>query len=119
MSYDISFKVKVEGIDKWVDVIDCDANITWNVRKIIELSTGLPWHNEANNGYCKDVIPHIEAGLLELKTHPEKYKPYEAKNGWGTVDGVIRFFEKILFYWNRLCMWEDDEIADVATFWIT
>lgn len=45
MSYDISFRVKVEGLDKWVDVGDCDANITWNVRKIIELSTGLPWKN--------------------------------------------------------------------------
>ena len=119
MSYDIAFRVKVEGVDKYVDVGDCDANITWNVRKIIELSTGLPWHNEANNGYCKDVIPHIEAGLLELKTHPEKYKPYEAKNGWGTVEGTIHFFERVLFYWNRLCDWEGDEIANVATFWIT
>lgn len=118
MSYDISFRVKVEGLDKWVEVGDCDANITWNVRKIIELSTGLPWHNCANNGYCKDVIPCIEKGLLELKTHPEKYKPYEAKNGWGTVESTARFFENILFCWHRLCMWEGDEIADVATFWI-
>lgn len=119
MSYDISFRVKVEGIDKWVEVGDCDANVTWNVRKIIELSTGLPWHNCANNGYCKDVIPCIEEGLLELKTFPEKYKPYEAKNGWGTVEGVIYFFERILFHWNRLIMWDGEEIADVATFWIT
>lgn len=119
MSYDIIFRVKVEGIDKWVEVGDCDANVTWNVRKIIELSTGLPWKNCENNGYCKDVIPRIEAGLLELKTFPEKYKQYEAKNGWGTVEGVIYFFERILFHWNRLIMWDGEEIADVATFWIT
>ena len=50
MSYDISFKVKVEGIDQYVNVGDCDANITWNVRKIITNSTGLEWKNEANNG---------------------------------------------------------------------
>ena len=55
MSYDISFRVKVEGTDQWIDVGDCTANITWNVRKIIELTTGLPWINEENNGLCKDV----------------------------------------------------------------
>lgn len=60
MSYDIDFRVKVEGVDAYVSVGECDANITWNVRKIIELSTGLPWLNEENNGFCKDVIPHKE-----------------------------------------------------------
>ena len=77
MSYDIDFRVKVEGIDRYISVHDCGANITWNVRKIIELSTGLPWLNEANNGLCKDIIPHIEQGLAELKKNPEKYKQYE------------------------------------------
>ena len=45
MSYDITFKVKVAGIDKYVPVGDCTANITWNVGKIIRLSTGLEWKN--------------------------------------------------------------------------
>ena len=36
MSYNISFKVKAEGIDAYIPVGTCDANITWNVRKIIE-----------------------------------------------------------------------------------
>lgn len=117
MSYDISFKVKVEGLDRYVEVGECDANITWNVRKIIELSTGLPWLNEENNGYCKDVIPHIQKGLNELTFYPEKYYPYEAANGWGTVHGTIYFFGRILDAWhNLLCVQED--LADVATFWI-
>lgn len=119
MSCDISFMVKVEGIDRYVDVGDCTANITWNVRKIIELSTGLPWLNEENNGLCVDVIPKIIDGLSELKKHPEKYKPYEAKNGWGTVSGVINFFETIIKEWERFRDWEGDELANVATFWIT
>ena len=118
MSYDITFKVKVEGIDKYVPVGDCDANITWNVRKIIELSTGLPWINEANNGYVKDVLPSIKKGLYELIENPEKYKPYEAENGWGTVDGTISFFERILKCWDDFRRWEDDEIVNAAVFWI-
>ena len=63
MSYDISFKAKAEGVDAYVTVGACDANITWNVRKIIEKSTGLEWKNCQNNGLCVDVIPKIEAGL--------------------------------------------------------
>lgn len=117
MSYDITFRVKVEGVDAYVDVGNCDANITWNVRKIIELSTGLPWINEANNGYCKDVIPAIQKGLLELQINGKKYKKYEAENGWGTVRGTIRFFEQILKDWNDFIRWNED-LAEVATFWI-
>ena len=48
MSYDIKFKVKVEGVDAYVEVGDCTANITWNVREIITQSTGLKWNNEEN-----------------------------------------------------------------------
>lgn len=118
MSYDISFRVKVEGVDAYVDVGECDANITWNVRKIIELSTGLPWRNEENNGLCVDVMPKIKQGLEELRKHPKKYKPYEAKNGWGTVKSTIGFYENILDAWDDFMRWHE-ELVPVATFWIT
>lgn len=117
MSYDISFKVKVEGVDAYIPVGNCNANITWNVRKIIELSTGLPWENAANNGLCLDVIPKIQHGLTELETNREKYLPYEAKNGWGTVNGTIRFFERILDDWADLVQ-RYEELVPVVTFWI-
>lgn len=119
MGYDITFKAKLDGIDKYVTVGDCEANITYNVREIITLSTGLPWINCENNGFCKDVIPHIKKGLEELVSHPEKYKPYEAENGWGTVEGTVRFFRDILKAWGRLGLHEGTELANVATFWIT
>ena len=118
MSYDISFRVKVEGVDSYIPVGDCDANITWNVRKMIEVSTGLPWKNEANNGLCVDIIPKILEGYKELTCHPEKYKQYEAKNGWGTVRGTASFFNKILGDWGVFCS-EYEELVPVATFWIT
>lgn len=118
MSYDIDFRVKVEGINHFVPVGNCDANITWNVRKIIELSTGLPWLNEQNNGFCKDVIPHIESGLAELQQNPQKYKPYEAPNGWGTVEGTIGFFKQILKDWEYFKEWNDPNLVNVTTFWI-
>lgn len=117
MSYDVSFKVKVEGVDAYVEVGDCDANITWNVRKIIELSTGLPWINCANNGLCVDVIPKIADGYKELSISPEKYMQYEAKNGWGTVHGTRSFFKRILDCWEDFIRWHE-ELVPVVVFWI-
>ena len=117
MSYDIAFKVKVEGVDQYVDVGECSANVTWNVRKMIEVATGLPWINEANNGLCVDVIPQIKKGYSELLNYPEKYKQYEAENGWGTVDGTLRFFKQIIYDWENFVRWYK-ELVPVTTFWI-
>ena len=117
MSYDIDFRVKVEGVDQYVSVGECTANTTWNVRKMIEVSTGLPWLNCDNNGLCKDVIPAIEKGYFELTNHPQKYKQYEAENGWGTVESTALFFERIIKEW-RYFKHYDPELAEVATFWI-
>ena len=117
MSYDISFKVKVEGKDKYVYVGDCDANTTWNVRKMIEVATGLPWANEANNGLVKDIIPKIEKGYSELTKHPTKYRKYEAKNGWGTVESTAAFFKDIIKAWETFRK-DYADLVDVTTFWI-
>ena len=118
MSYYIYFRVKVEGTDNYISVWNCEANITWNVREVIKASTGLPWVNCEDNGFRKDVMPHIEKGLEELKNHPEKYKKYEAPNGWGAVKGAIRFFDRILFSWQEFVKCTDEEIVNITRFWI-
>lgn len=120
MSYDISFKVKVEGLeDCYVEVGECDANITWNLREMIEKSTGLEWLNEASNGLCKNVVPQIANGLAELIKYPEKYKQYEADNGWGTIEGCKRFFTTIINDWNNFCEdYSTRDLVDVTYFWI-
>lgn len=120
MSYDISFRVKVEGLpDTYISVGCCDANITWNLCDMIIASTGLEWKNGANNGLCKDVIPHIQQGLFNLITNPQKYKQYEAENGWGTIQGCRKFFIQILDDWEhfRSSMFTG-HLADVVYFWI-
>jgi hypothetical protein len=117
MSYDISFKVKAQGADYWFEVGDCDANITWNARQIITESTGLAWENEASNGLCKDVVPQIRKGLLKLLEHPEQYKQYESPNGYGTVEGTVFFFKRIIRRWEQYEE-ENPKLAEVAEFWI-
>lgn len=118
MSYNIEFRVRVADTDKYTEVGWCDANITWNVHEIITRSTGLEWNNEANNGYCIDIIPSIQKGYNELCIHPDRYRQYEAGNGWGTVEGTKRFFRHILESWNSFAENADPEIVAVTTFWI-
>lgn len=120
MSYNISFKVKVEGLEsRYVSVGECNANITWNLRGMIVKATGLEWKNEENNGLCKDIIPYIAKGYTELFMYPEKYKEYESPNGWGTVKGCREFFFQILNDWSAFCSdsWFGD-LKDVTYFWI-
>lgn len=117
MSYDISFRVKVEGADVWLPVGDYRANITYNVGELIRHATGLQWLNCENNGLCANIIPYIRRGLEKLRAHPERYKKYESPNGWGTVEGVISFFAKVLEEWDNFVA-DNPELANLATFWI-
>ena len=117
MSYDIQFCVKAEGVDDWVNTGYTTANITWNVRDIITKSTGLEWNNEANNGLCSEVMPKIKAGRDELIKNGMKYKKYEPKNGWGSVENTIDFFDELLKDWC-IMQYIRPNLAKVATFWI-
>lgn len=91
MSYDVSIKVKVEGLDHYVFVYDL-GNITWNVRELIRQSSGWDIKNEAPNGPLQPWLEKIRAGIKELEQHPGKYRQYEARNGWGTVEGTLEFY---------------------------
>ena len=67
MSYDISFKCKIEGCGEYIDTGDCEANITYNLRDMIVKSTGLDWKNEGDNGFVSDVIPYIKRCISSMK----------------------------------------------------
>ena len=120
MSYDISFKVKVEGLEnRYISVGDCEANITWNLREMIIKSTGLEWKNEESNGLCKDVIPHIAEGFMELMKYPSKYTKYEASNGYGTIEDCKIFFMRIINDWEKFCKdYDTKDLVDATYFWI-
>lgn len=95
MSYDIDFKVKVEGLDKYICVSD-GLNITWNVHELILKSSGWDILNNKNNGKAEDIGKMIEKGIMELESNHEHYKKYEAKNGWGTIEDTLRFYKNLL-----------------------
>jgi len=95
MSYDISLKVKVEGVDKYVECAE-GGNTTWNVRTLIEKSSGWSIQNCDNNGTAEALGKLIEKGICELENNPEQYKQYEAPNGWGTVESTLHFYKYLL-----------------------
>ncbi len=117
MSYDVSFRVKVEGIDEYVDVGSCDANITWNVRQLIKESSGWDILNEDYNGLVKDLIPKLQAGLNNLLLNPQKYIEFESPNGWGTVSGVINFYKNIINSWIEF-VGDYPKLVDVAVIYV-
>lgn len=120
MSYDISYRVQCKDDPKlWADIGNCEANTTYNLREMIQKSTGLEWKNEEDNGLVKDVIPFIIHGLEELERFPDKYKQYESPNGWGTINGCRSFFTRCILDWTDFT--EDSWTSpykDIVHFWI-
>lgn len=103
MSYDISYRVQCKDDPKlWADVGNCEANTTWNLREMIQKSTGLEWKNEEDNGLVKDVIPFIIHGLEELERFPDKYKQYESPNGWGNNQWMQELLHSMYFRLGQL-----------------
>lgn len=93
MSYDVSFKVKVEGVEKYIPVGEC-YNYTFNVGTMIEEACGKrppTWDNMK----CSDLLPYLQKGIEELEKHPDEYKQYEPDNHWGSVEGAERFLQNV------------------------
>ena len=42
------------------------------------------------------LIPHLQAGLVELQARPAHYKTFEAENGWGRYERFIPWIERYL-----------------------
>lgn len=117
MSYDVRFIVKVEDADDYVHVGNIDANITWNVKRLILESSGWDIKNEQRNGLMSELENKITNGLFELTKNPIKYKQFESPNGWGTIEGVKEFYNDILFAWRELKR-EHPGIAKVAQVYV-
>ena len=120
MSYDVSFRVKVEKKDIYIGVSGYygEPNITWNVRELIKQSSGWEIKNCDSNGSIFEWANKIKKGIAELETSPEKYKQYESPNGWGTVEGTLSFYRDCLKMFDEFIKWEE-ELADVAVVWVS
>lgn len=118
MSYDISIKVKVENKPVYVPVPNnYEPNITWNVTELIKQSSGWEIKNCDSNGLATEWIKYIHKGINELTENPQKYKQYEASNGWGTVEDTLSFYKHCVRMFEDFMLFYE-ELADVAVVWV-
>lgn len=94
MSYDVSFKAKLEGADQWVYVGDGWINHTSNTAAMIKEVCG-SYPSQWNGKRCADMYPVLMQGISLLNINPQRYKQFEDPGGWGTVPQVIEFLSKV------------------------
>lgn len=94
MSYDVSFKAKLEGADQWVYVGDDWINHTSNTAAMIKEVCG-SYPSEWNGKRCADMYPVRMQGASLLCLHPKRYRQFEPGNCWGTVESTAEFLRQI------------------------
>lgn len=90
MSYDMRVCVKVEGCDKYavVGVPDYD-DPTYNLRDMFVAC--MDWKYEQGRHYhASSALVKIERGISELSEHPDDYKKFNPKNGWGDIESALK-----------------------------
>lgn len=74
-------------------------NITHNLGTMADacgIYTALWRPDENGYTYAKDIIKILEDGFQELQSNPEKYRPFSAKNGWGTYEQFLPQVKAVL-----------------------
>ena len=75
-------------------------NITHNLNKMAE-AVGLYeilWPpGSADTVTATRMIPILEKGIKELESDPEKYRAFDAPNGWGKYEDFIGFCKDLLY----------------------
>lgn len=95
MTYDISFKAKLDGTEQWVYVGDDWINHTANTAAMIkEVCGSYPSDWNGKNG--AELTPILESGTTELRCYSQKYRQFEPMNGWGSVESTLDFLDRIL-----------------------
>ena len=94
MSYDVSFKVKLEGTNQWIYVGDSWINHTSNTSAMIKEVCG-SYPSDWNGKRCADMYPVLMQGASLLNLYPQRCRQFEPDNGWGTVESTKDFLMQI------------------------
>ena len=87
-------------------------NITHNLKKMA-IAAGFGqelWRQEETDiHFASDLIEILAVGVARLKGRPLHYDQFNAKNGWGMREDLIRFTEELL----QDCIYSPD--AEILT----
>lgn len=103
MSYDIHFKAKLEGCDKYVPIYIEHDNYTYNLSKAWRAASGLEDFNlqDLDGANAEKGLPIIKKIIDELTNNPEKYRDYEPSNGYGNIETSVGFLKGIANTWEE------------------
>lgn len=118
MSYDLTISVKVQDLDRYVDIAYPEYDHpTYNLgtmfRKCIDWDYSQSEKDE-NGVYhtvyykCDDVLKYVSKGIYELTANRKEYEQYNPENGWGSLDGALKVLLSIAECINKIV--EDREI---------
>lgn len=94
MSYDVSFKAKLEGVDQWVYVGDDWINHTTDAGAMIKEVCG-SYPSDWNGKSCEELLPILDKGIELLTKYSNRYRCFEPDNRWGSVESTITFLSRI------------------------
>ena len=98
------------SLDVYLDGDKCDAckrdgeryyraNITHNLNTMAAeagIYEALWRPEEIGVTKAAQLIPLLDAGLSRLCAQPDRFRAFDAPNGWGTYEGLVSFVEKYL-----------------------
>jgi hypothetical protein len=97
------------SLDIWLTTPKCElcghneevfsANITHNLGKMAGIAGIYEclWHPEIGN-YTEagELVQPLEEAINKMERFPQRYKKYDADNGWGTYKDFLPWLKKLL-----------------------
>lgn len=80
-----------------IHIADHRFNITHNLGRMAAEANiyRLLWRGEGVN-VARDMIRPLSAALVNLTESPERYRPFNAPNGWGVYENLVAFVAGVL-----------------------
>lgn len=104
MSVDLSYYARTESGNEYR--MEGDLNITSNLSGMFYEALGF-WLNDLSGKKGSEVAALVEIGISRMVADPNRFKPFEAKNGWGKYEDGLRFLNELL---HQSKMYDDCEL---------
>ena len=91
------------SLDIWLSAVRktevFSANITHNLNRMAE-AAGIYRHvwrpDELGAKYAGDLLAPLREGITLMESDPERFRKYDAPNGWGTYDQFVPWLKRYL-----------------------
>ena len=94
MGYRVSFSIDTGGEEPYF--LEQSFGHTYNCVQMFREVLGKEGINSLDTMQAKDCILALENAIIYMEFFPEKFKPMEPPNGWGTYETALDFLREIL-----------------------